>query len=146
MEVSTVNTLKVKLLTGTAKAPTRGSTLAAGVDLYAAEAVEIKGRDHGIVSTQIALGIPEGCYGRIAPRSGLAAKYGIDVGAGVIDRDYTGEIKVILLNHSETPFKIEPGDHIAQLILEKCVYAHVETVTELDPTTRGGQGFGSSGK
>ena len=89
--------------------------------------------------------VPEGTYGRIAPRSGLAVKHGIQVGAGVIDSDYTGELKVVLFNHNNKKYNIKPGFRIAQLILEQCVTPEVVEVDDLDTTDRGNNGFGSTG-
>ena len=88
-----------------------------------------------------------GTYGRIAPRSGLAVKNGISTGAGVVDRDYTGEVKVVLFNHSENDFEVKVGDRVAQLILEKIVEdAEVVVVESLEESARGAGGFGSTGK
>ena len=98
-----------------------------------------------IISTGICATIPLGCYGRIAPRSGLSIKYGIHVGAGVIDPDYTGELKVCLFNLGSVSFEIKKGDRIAQLILEKCLTPLIDEVTELKKTMRANRGFGSSG-
>jgi len=98
-----------------------------------------------LVSTGIALGIPEGNYGRIAPRSGLSYKNGIDIGAGVIDSDYTGEIKVLLINISNEPFEVEVGDRIAQIIIGKYLVTEIEEVEKLDESERGDAGFGSTG-
>lgn len=103
----TQNQLLVKLLTPNAKVPTRGSPLSAGYDLYAAEDATLPARGKGIVSAGISIAIPAETYGRIAPRSGLAAKHGIDVGAGVVDCDYRGEVKVVLFNHNDADFKSE---------------------------------------
>lgn len=126
--------------------PVNGSTFAAGYDLHALEAASVPARGKAIVGTGIALAIPEGNYGRIAPRSGLAAKHSIDVGAGVIDSDYRGEIKVLLFNLSDTDFEIKPQDRIAQLIIEKYTRTEiVEVDGELDETVRGHGGFGSTG-
>jgi dUTP pyrophosphatase len=93
------------------------------------------------------MAIPTGNYGRIAPRSGLAAKNFIDVGAGVIDSDYRGEVKVLLFNFSDVEFVVNPGDRIAQLIVEKYTRTEIEDVVEgdLDSTERGAGGFGSTG-
>ena len=92
------------------------------------------------------MAIPEGNYGRIAPRSGLAAKHSIDVGAGVIDSDYRGEVKVLLFNLSDTDFEVKPGDRIAQLIIEKYTMTEIQEVEgKLDDTVRGEGGFGSTG-
>lgn len=89
--------------------------------------------------------MPAGCYGRVAPRSGLAAKHGIDVGAGVIDEDYRGNIGVVLFNHGKEAFEIKRGDRIAQLICERIVYPVLEEVEKLTETVRGAGGFGSTG-
>ena len=97
------------------------------------------------MKTGISVAIPEGCYGRIAPRSGLAVKRFIDVGAGVIDADYRGEIGVVLFNHSDEDFVVKPGDRIAQLILEKIETPTVKEAEELPDTKRGTDGFGSTG-
>lgn len=80
-----------------------------------------------------------------APRSGLAWKNSIDVGAGVIDADYRGPVGVILYNHSDIDFEVKPGDRIAQLILERIITPQVVEVEDLDPTVRGAGGFGSTG-
>lgn len=89
--------------------------------------------------------ISSGCYGRIAPRSGLAWKNHIDVGAGVIDEDYRGNIGVVLFNHSNEDFKVIKGDRIAQLICQRIEYPVLQEVTNLDNTSRGAGGFGSTG-
>lgn len=83
--------------------------------------------------------------GRIAPRSGLAAKNFIDVGAGVIDADYRGPVKVLLFNHGETGFEVKEGDRVAQLVLERIYTPEVEEVEELEESVRGAGGFGSTG-
>ena len=89
--------------------------------------------------------IAAGTYGRIAPRSGLAVKKFIDTGAGVVDEDYRGPVGVVLFNHSEDDFEVKRGDRIAQLVLERIATPPVEVVEELDDTTRGAGGFGSTG-
>ena len=134
-----------KKLTDEAVVPTRGSEFAAGLDLSSVESIVIEPGDRDIVATGLAVIIPNGTYLRIAPRSGLAAKHGIDVLAGVVDSDYRGEIKVILANFGREPFAVMPGERIAQAILEQCVIADVETVEELTDTDRGTAGFGSTG-
>lgn len=93
----------------------------------------------------MAIGCPEGTYGRIAPRSGLAWKHSIDVGAGVIDADYRGNVGVILFNFSDKDFEVKKGDRIAQLILEKISYCDIVETSDLDDTSRGEGGFGSTG-
>jgi len=126
--------------------PTRGSSNAIGLDLYSNETVVIPAGKQMIVSTGIAIKTPPGTYGRIAPRSGLAVKYGIHVGAGVIDPDYTGEVGVVLFNLGTESFQVKSGDRIAQLILEQAVMAQVHVVESLTVTSRGSSGFGSTGK
>lgn len=90
--------------------------------------------------------VPSNHYLRIAPRSGLALKHGIDVGAGVVDYGYTGPLGVVVFNFGDAPFTINKGDRIAQMIAERISYAYVKEVEQLDETTRGNEGFGSSGK
>jgi len=141
--------LIVKKLHPAAILPTRGSPDAIGLDLYSVEGLIIGAGERAVVGTGLAMIIPPGTYGRVAPRSGLAVKNGIDVGAGVIDRDYRGEIGVVLFNLSKHDFTINVGQRIAQLILEKACMADVKEVDSFDintSTTRGTCGFGSSGK
>ena len=95
--------------------------------------------------TDLQIAVPEGCYGRVAPRSGLAAKKFIDVGAGVIDYDYRGNVGVVLFNFGDEDFKVSKGDRIAQLICEKISYPQLEQCKTLDVTERGAGGFGSTG-
>lgn len=137
--------LFVKKLCDHATTPSRGSPLAAGYDLSSSEDVSIHRGTRGLVGTGIAFTVPEGTYGRIAPRSGLAVKKGIQVGAGVIDRDYTGEVKVVLFNHGDETFEIKKGDRIAQLIVERCETPEIQLVTDLEDTQRSSGGFGSTG-
>lgn len=98
-----------------------------------------------MVSTGISVAFSNDVYLRIAPRSGLAAKHGIDVLAGVVDSDYRGEIKVILVNHGKERFIISPGDRIAQMILERIKTAMFSEVSSLSDTARSSKGFGSTG-
>lgn len=102
---------------------------------------------HGkaLIPTDISMAIPSGYYGRVAPRSGLAVKHFIDVGAGVIDEDYRGPLGVVLFNHSQNDFAVKKGDRIAQLLLEKIATPDIEVVEDLDETERGAGGFGSTG-
>ena len=118
----------------------------AGADLTASEKTVIPARNRSLVGTGIRLEIPEGYVGLIWPRSGLAIKKGIDCGAGVIDSCYRGEIKVLLFNHSDTEFQIEPGDRIAQILIQKVERVQFIPVNELSKTTRSQEGFGSTGK
>jgi len=143
--------LGIYKFTSTAKTPTRayGSLNGAksvGADIYADESVVIPAWSRRVVSTGIGLQIPEGHYIRIASRSGLSCKNNIDVGAGVIDREYAGECKVCLINSNNDSFEVKQGDKIAQAILERVSYPTIVYVSELDSNTaRGCNGFGSSG-
>lgn len=105
----------------------------------------VPARGKELVKTDIQIEVPEGCYGRVAPRSGLAWKNGIDVGAGVIDQDYRGNVGVILFNFSDVAFEVKKGDRVAQLICERITYPVVEEVKSLTDTIRGEGGFGSTG-
>jgi len=138
--------IQIKKLSDKAKIPSQASKYAAGYDLYAAEEVLVNTMGRKLVKTNISISIPEGYYGRIAPRSGLAYKNGIDVLAGVIDSDYRGDIGVILFNTDHNlDFEVNVGDRIAQIIIEKCHSVNWETVETLDATVRSEGGFGSSG-
>jgi dUTP pyrophosphatase len=137
--------LRVKKLSEHATVPARASAHAAGYDLASAEDVVIPQRGKGLAKTDLAIAVPDGTYGRVAPRSGLALKRGIDVGAGVIDADYRGNVGVVLFNHGDEPCEIKRGDRIAQLILERIVTPPVALVDDLDATDRGAGGFGSTG-
>jgi len=101
---------------------------------------------NGLEKTDLAIQLPPGCYGRIAPRSGLALHHRTDVGGGVVDEDYRGNVGVILFNHSNSPFQIHRGDRIAQLICQNIVYPTIREVKELDETERDAKGFGSTGR
>lgn len=111
--------LQVKLLSETAKPPTRGSAFAAGYDLYASKEAVIPAKGKVLVDTDISIAVPVNTYGRVAPRSGLASKHSIDVGAGVIDADYRGPVKVLLFNFGEEDFKVAVHERVAQLIVER---------------------------
>ncbi|ETI20482.1 deoxyuridine 5'-triphosphate nucleotidohydrolase [Cladophialophora carrionii CBS 160.54] len=137
--------LLIKKLSADATTPTRGSAFAAGYDLYASKPTTIPARGKALVSTDLSIATPEGTYGRIAPRSGLAAKHFIDTGAGVIDADYRGEVKVLLFNHAETDFRVDKGDRIAQLVLERIYTPEIVEVDSLEESVRGAGGFGSTG-
>jgi dUTP pyrophosphatase len=147
VELNPGPSLLVKRLTGNAILPKKGSYGAAGYDISSNCDIVVYPRGgRALVTTGLAIFIPSGTYGRIAPRSGLALKAGINVGAGVIDSDYRGEVGVILFNHSDTEFAIKSGDRIAQLILERIEdRADVVEVGDLADTNRGANGFGSTG-
>merc|ERR1712071_107192 len=137
--------LKFAKLTPNATAPSRGSKFAAGYDLYSAYDYKIPAMGKMIAMTDIQIQVPEGCYGRVSPRSGLAAKFHIDIGAGVIDKDYRGNVGVVMFNHSQDAFDVKKGDRIAQLICEQIMYPDLEEVDTLNETERGAGGFGSTG-
>lgn len=140
-----MNTLFVKKISNDATIPTRATSESIGYDLYSAKSKTIKSKSIEIFSTGIQIILPPSCYGRIAPRSGLSI-VGIDVLAGVIDRDYTGDIQVVLINHSLQDLHINVGDRIAQLICEVALTPNViEFSGDLDETQRGEFGFGSTG-
>jgi len=121
--------------------------LAAGMDLHSCENITVPPKGKVLVSTGLKMAIPTGYYGRVAPRSGLAVKNFIDTGAGVIDEDYRGELKVLLFNFGDSEFNVKVGDRIAQLLLEKVMHAEIREVSEeqLGKTDRGIGGFGSTG-
>ena len=145
------------------KEPFRANESDAGYDLFSTEYTTLEPFQRKLVSTGINMEIPQGFYGRIAPRSGLACKKGIDVMAGVIDSGYRGEIKVLLINlnfegynlqpnafeamfGSANKTEIKPGDRIAQLVIEKCHTVEWKAMETLEESQRGEGGFGSSGQ
>jgi dUTP pyrophosphatase len=140
-----MSSFQVKLNYEDAQAPTRGSDEAAGYDLYSYESETVVPKQIKLIDTGISIRVPEGTYGRIAPRSSVSKK-GILINAGVIDRDYRGPVKVMVHNLSNDNYVINKNDRIAQLILEQIKTPPVELVEELDDTVRGEGGFGSTGK
>lgn len=124
--------LQVRRIHDDARVPQRSTLGAAGYDLSSVERVKVSAGGRALVPTGLKITVPEGTYGRIAPRSGLAWNHGIDVGAGVIDRDYAGEVCVILFNHDDADFVVEAGDRVAQLVLEKIVTPDVWDVIPED--------------
>jgi dUTP diphosphatase len=125
--------------------PEYASAGAAGADLRAHAAVEIPPGGRAAVSTGLFLEIPPGHVGLVWPRSGLAVRHGIDTLAGVIDSDYRGEVKVVLVNHGTEPFRIAPGDRIAQILIQRVERVLFARAADLAPTERGAGGFGSTG-
>lgn len=125
--------------------PRYGSEGAAGADLHAAEAIVLAPGDRAAVATGIHLELPAGHVGLVWPRSGLALKHGIDTLAGVIDSDYRGEVRVVLINHGREPFAIASGDRIAQLLVQRVERVEFVGEADLDRTARGAGGFGSTG-
>jgi len=139
--------LDLPVLVGTGGAlPEHGSPGAAGADLRASEAVVIPAGARAAVPTALRLQIPAGHVGLVWPRSGLAVRHGIDTLAGVIDSDYRGEVKVVLVNHGDEPFAIAAGDRIAQLLLQRVERARFVAVQAVRDTSRGEGGFGSTGR
>ena len=137
--------LKVKKLRPDAVLPVRKRKGDAGLDLYAVEDVVLKPGEWKAVPTGIAVEIPEGHFGLIKDRSGLALKHALHCLAGVVDENYRGEIKVVMINLGREEFKIEKGTRIAQLLIVPYLSVEVEEVEELSDTERGERGFGSSG-
>ena len=127
--------------------PRYATTGSAGMDVLSAEPLSLKPGQRHAVATGLALAIPAGFEIQVRPRSGLALKHGITVPntPGTIDSDYRGELKIILINLGDESFAIERGDRIAQLVLAPVVQAAWSEVEELDETTRGDGGFGSTG-
>lgn len=130
--------------------PAYATELSAGMDLRAdiAEPMEIRPLQRAMVPTGIFIALPEGTEAQVRPRSGLAAKHGVTVlnSPGTIDADYRGEVKVILVNLSDTVFTVNPGDRIAQMVIARYEKAEWEECDSLDETSRGEGGFGSTGK
>ena len=143
MKGKMMNDLQVKRLTSSAILPTRGSDGAAGMDLYADGDADAGPGDVVSIATGISVAIPEGYAGLVWPRSGLAFKRGVQVLAGVVDADYRGEVRVLLT--AQAPMQINRGDRIAQLLIQPVGMCGVKEVSELPDTTRGVDGFGSTG-
>ncbi len=145
-----LNTIRVKKLHPNAKLPVYGSAEAAGADLHACleEPITIAPGETYFVPTGIALEVPKGCAGLVYARSSMGAKRGLAPAnkVGVIDRDYRGEIRVVLLNHSKAPQIVEPGERVAQFIITPVLTPAYEEAAELSDTGRGAGGFGSTGK
>jgi len=140
--------LKVKKLNNLAQIPAYQTEEAAGFDLHSVEDVVIAPNERKLIGTGLSMEIPKGYEIQIRPRSGLAYKHGITVlnSPGTIDSDYRGEIKVLLINHSNEDFEIKVGERIAQAVIKEVIQATFEEVEELNDTTRGTGGFGSTGK
>ena len=119
--------------------------LAAGLDVCSIEDLRIGPKQRMTARTGLAVAIPAGFYGRVAPRSGLAAKKGLDVLAGVIDSDYRGEVCCLLYNTGDKTIELPAGSKICQLIVEQIITPEAAWATDLDETTRGAGGFGSTG-
>ena len=141
----TPDVLRFKQLDSRATLPKRGSALAAGLDVCSIENLSIEPKQRVMARTGLAVAIPPGFYGRIAPRSGLAAKNGLDVLAGVIDSDYRGELCCLLYNTSNELINLPAGSKICQLIIEQIITPEAAWASDLDETARGAGGFGSTG-
>lgn len=128
--------------------PSYATPFSSGVDLRASESLTIPPGGRTPVGTGIRLEIPEGYECQVRPRSGLALKHGVTVlnAPGTIDSDYRGEVRVILVNLGEEPFRIEKGDRIAQMVLARVEKIDWEEMVSLTETERGSGGFGSTGK
>jgi len=145
MPFTSIDTLRFKQLDPRAVLPRRGSARSAGLDICSIEDLEIGPRQRIAVRTGLAVAIPPGFYGRVAPRSGLAAKNGLDVLAGVIDSDYRGEVQCLLYNTSDEKIILPAGNKICQLIVEQIIMPEAVWATDLEETVRGAGGFGSTG-
>ncbi len=128
--------------------PVYGNPGDAGADLISTEKLTLRPGTRGVAPTGTWLEIPKGYVGLIHPRSGLAFKHGLTVtnAPGTIDSGYRGEVKVLLINHGQHTLTIEPGDRIAQLVIQKFETAEFEVVSDFTETKRGEAGFGSTGK
>jgi len=135
---------RVKTLSFEGNVPTKRSAKEAGHDLYGIEGTDLLARGDAIVGTGIAIGLPHNTYGRIAPRSSLVVKHPLLTNAGVINSDYGSDLKVVLANLGDQPYRVEKGDRIPQLIIEKIDNRDPPEVTQLDNTKRGDQRFWSS--
>jgi len=142
---NTQNNFKVKLLQAEACLPSKLEPGSAGYDVFSVENKIIQPGTRSLVGIGISTEFPNDYYIRCAPRSGLSVNYSIDIGAGVIDSSYRGEIKVLVINNGKDDFKINMGDKIAQLIFEKIENPTLTIVDNLNTSIRNSKGFGSSG-
>jgi dUTP pyrophosphatase len=138
--------IKIKKLNSDSTIPFYAHIGDAGMDLYSCEDYILKSGERHLFKLSIAAEFPEGYVVLIWDKSGLAAKHGLTVLAGVIDHSYRGEYGVVLLNTSDQDYEIKRGNKIAQLLIQKVEQAEVEEVQELSDTERGEGGFGSTGK
>lgn len=139
--------LKVKRLSDSARLPSYSQSGDAGLDLYAAEPVNLLPGQSTLVRTGFAIELPDGFEAQIRPRSGLALMHGITVlnSPGTIDQGYRGEIGVILINHGREAFRVDAGAKIAQMVVQTITTVEVEEVKRLSVSKRGTGGFGSTG-
>lgn len=137
--------LKIRLLNPDALLPKRNHSDDAGLDLYSSERVIIPAGSGAKIKTGVSVKLPKSSFGLILDRSSMGSK-GLKVHGGVIDCSYTGEIIVVLWNHSKEDYLISPEDRIAQLVVLPVLLPEPELVLDLEPTERSNKGFGSSGK
>jgi len=152
MATSSATKFKVHLRHPDAVMPKRATSKDAGCDVHAVEDKVIPAGTRGLVSTGLTLEIPDDSYVRVAPRSGLSCKHGIDIGAGVVDAGYTGIVHALVINNGTEDFVVTKGDRIAQIIVER-IYMQTWTQAEegaleavMAQSTRGAGGFGSTGR
>ncbi|TCP32115.1 dUTP pyrophosphatase [Scopulibacillus darangshiensis] len=140
--------LKVRLIHDDAHMPYQAHEGDAGLDLYSIEETTIQPGDSALISTGIQIELPKGTEAQVRPRSGLALKHSVTVlnSPGTIDEGYRGEIKVILINHGKSEFKIVKQMRIAQMVVAPVANVTMTQIEELTPSERGEGGFGSSGK
>ena len=137
--------LQIKILSPNTRPPVRATPEAAGVDLFSTELTTLNPGETKRVKTGLAIRPPWGTYCRIAPKSGLAAKRGLWINAGVIDRDFTGEVEIVMYNSGDNVLVLSPGTKMAQLICEKILLPRIQITSDLPKTNRGENKFGSTG-
>jgi dUTP pyrophosphatase len=142
-----LNQVQFKLIHPQARLPEKGTEHAAGYDLCSVEKIVLKSRSHSSIPTGLTMEMPKDMEAQVRPRSGLAARHGVTVlnSPGTIDSDYRGEVKVLLINHSEHDFVIEPGMRIAQMVFSRVIPVTFQVTENLTDSLRGQGGFGSTG-
>jgi len=142
-----MDVLKIRKIVENARLPEYAHPGDAGLDLFSVEAAVIQPGESGLIKTGIAIELPPGTEAQVRPRSGLALKHQITVlnSPGTIDEGYRGEVCVILINHGKSPFYVEPGMKIAQMVIQHVVRVEVRETGSLEETARGAGGFGSTG-
>ena len=138
--------MKITLLGPHGRLPTRATPDSAGLDVYATESFVLRPMERRMIDLEFAIELDRSSYAQVAPRSGLAVKYGLTVLAGVIDSDYRGSVRVVLMNLGSEPYSCAMHDKIAQLIVVPCALPVPYLGRDLSVTARGTKGFGSSGK
>lgn len=141
-----MDNIEIVLLSPNSKLPVRSTIGSVGYDIYASDCAEVMPHARKLISTGLTINFPSDVWARISPRSGLSVKSCIDIGAGIIDSDYRGEIKVLIINNGDNSFPIKIGDRIAQLIFEKRYDVNLIESTLITNTSRNEKGFGSTGK